>query len=177
MTKVQRVRPVLLFDWGNTLMREIPGASGPMSSWPRVEAIPHARDVLAALKLTFVIALATNAQASGEVEIRQALARVDLEGQVERIYGSRMIGHRKPEPGFFCFVLHDLGLSAAQAVMVGDSLENDVLGANACGIRAVWLNEAGSESREGALHATIHDLAELPAALARLAPDLVASSR
>jgi len=177
MTRAQRVRPVLLFDWGNTLMREIPGGSGPMSTWPHVEAIPHAREVLAALKPPFVIALATNAQASGEVEIRQALARVDLDRQVERIYGFRMIGHKKPEPGFFRFVLRDLGLSASQAVMVGDSLENDVLGANACGIRAVWFNEAGSESREGALYATIHDLAELPAALARLAPDLVASLR
>ncbi len=174
---MQRARPVLLFDWGNTLMREIPGASGPMSSWPRVEAIPHAREVLTALKPTFVIALATNAQASGEVEIRQALARVDLDRQVERIYGFRTIGHKKPEPEFFRFVLHNLGLSASHAVMVGDSLENDVLGANACGIRAVWFNEAGPESREGALHATIHDLADLPAALARLAPDLVASLR
>ncbi len=38
-------------------------------------------------------------------------------------------------------------------------------------------NEGGSESREGPLHATIHDLADLPATLARLVPDLVASSR
>lgn len=177
MQEGRAARPVLLLDWGNTLMREMPGATGPMATWPHVEAIPHAREVLAALKPSFVIALATNAQASGEVEIRQALARVDLDRQVERIYGFRTIGHKKPEPAFFRFVLHNLGLSAARAVMVGDSLENDVLGANACGIRAVWFNEAGPESREGALHATIHDLADLPTALARLAPDLVASSR
>jgi len=176
MQEGQAGRPVLLLDWGNTLMRETPGAAGPMATWSHVEAIPHVHEALSSLRPTFVIALATNAQASGEVDIRQALARVGLDRLVDRVYGFRVIGHKKPEPAFFRFVLHDLGLAASQAVMVGDSLENDVLGANASGIRAVWFDEGGQDSREGPLHTTIHDLSDLPAAVARLAPDLVVPS-
>jgi FMN phosphatase YigB (HAD superfamily) len=49
--------------------------------------------------------------------------------------------------------------------MVGDNYEADVLGANACGIRAVWFNEHSFEKQEDDLQRTIHDLAALPGCL------------
>jgi len=49
--------------------------------------------------------------------------------------------------------------------MVGDNYEADVLGANVCGIRAVWFNEHSLEERAGILHITIHTLGALPDAL------------
>jgi FMN phosphatase YigB (HAD superfamily) len=49
--------------------------------------------------------------------------------------------------------------------MVGDNFEADVLGANRSGIRAVWFNEQGDETRTGEMYQTIHDLRSLPQAL------------
>ncbi len=48
----------------------------------------------------------------------------------------------KPEPGAYAAVLEALGVRPDQALMVGDSWENDVLGAERAGLRAIWLNRA-----------------------------------
>jgi FMN phosphatase YigB (HAD superfamily) len=46
----------------------------------------------------------------------------------------------KPHPAIFERALAELSVAAAQAVMVGDMLEMDVGGAQAAGIRGVWLD-------------------------------------
>ena len=43
----------------------------------------------------------------------------------------------KPAPAFFQLGLDDLGCAAGEAVMIGDDLENDVLGAVAAGLRGI----------------------------------------
>ncbi|MCP4224108.1 MAG: HAD-IIA family hydrolase [Actinomycetia bacterium] len=43
----------------------------------------------------------------------------------------------KPSPSFFQAALHDLGLPAPSVAMVGDDVENDVLGAQAVGMQGV----------------------------------------
>ena len=48
----------------------------------------------------------------------------------------------KPDRGIFEIALGRLGVTAEDAVMVGDSWANDVAGAVGAGIRAVWFNPA-----------------------------------
>jgi putative hydrolase of the HAD superfamily len=45
----------------------------------------------------------------------------------------------KPHPGIFERSLQELGVSAREAVYVGDHLESDALGAEGVGMRAIWL--------------------------------------
>lgn len=156
----------VLFDWGDTLMVDL-GEPGPMASWPRVEAVPHAREALEALKSQhWHVALATNAAESGEAEVRKALGRVGLDEFVDRVFSSRDVGYKKPTPEFFAFLSAELGVGPDNLVMVGDNAEIDVLGANAAGIRAVWLCTGDRELPPDPMRATIHDLAELPGLLA-----------
>jgi putative hydrolase of the HAD superfamily len=61
--------------------------------------------------------------------------------------------------------LQDLGLTVDDVVMVGDSFESDVMGANRMGIRAIWLNERSAELRTGEMYRTIRNLSELPQVL------------
>jgi putative hydrolase of the HAD superfamily len=152
----------LLFDWGDTLMRDFKEFSGPMKDWPRLEALPGAAAVLAALHPDWILALATNAADSDEVDIRLALRRVDLERWLDKIYCFQKIGHKKPSQAFFQYILDDLQLTPHSILMVGDNYEADVLGANALGIRAVWFNQHSNEIKENELQRTIHALAELP---------------
>ena len=49
-------------------------------------------------------------------------------------------GKVKPSPLIFGAALELLGVAAGEAVMVGDSVEDDVEGAQACGIRAILLD-------------------------------------
>jgi putative hydrolase of the HAD superfamily len=160
----QRDNFCILFDWGDTLMRVFPEYDGPMVAWPKVEAMPHAEEVLSELHSRSLLAVATNAADSDEAEIRAALERVGLAKHIDRIYCYRRLGHKKPSKEYFSAILADLGLEPDCAIMVGDDFDADVMGANACGIKAVWYNPRTSEEREGEMYQTVHDLRQLPRA-------------
>jgi putative hydrolase of the HAD superfamily len=151
----------ILFDWGDTIMRDFPQYTTPMAAWPRVEAVEGAEEVLRRLQPVATLILATNAALSDEADIRRALDRVHLGAYFQRIYCLKNTGYQKPSPEFYSAILHDLGANPADVLMVGDSFENDVLGANRVGIRAVWLNSKDTETKTGKMYQTIHALREL----------------
>ena len=72
-----------------------------------------------------------------------------------------------PHPAPFDAALSRLGVPASHAVMVGDSLANDIRGAQAAGLEAVWLSteartEIHTQAHVGAQdYATITALPEL----------------
>jgi HAD superfamily hydrolase (TIGR01458 family) len=71
----------------------------------------------------------------------------------------------KPAPAFFAAALSLLGVNAERALMVGDDLVNDVLGAQAAGIRGVQVRTGKfqpSDLEKGAPALTIDSLASLP---------------
>jgi FMN phosphatase YigB (HAD superfamily) len=152
-------------------MRVFAEYDGPMCFWPRVMAMPHAIEVLEELRVTWRLALATNAADSDVGQIEAALARVGLDRLIDRIYCYRLTGYRKPSRAFFEQILADLQIPGSMAVMVGDDYENDALGAIRAGIPAVWLNHADKERREGDMLRTIFSLSELPAVLKQLVGD------
>lgn len=51
----------------------------------------------------------------------------------------------KPRAEIFECALKCAGVSANEVVHIGDSLSSDVDGANACGIKAIWVNRSGKE--------------------------------
>jgi FMN phosphatase YigB (HAD superfamily) len=156
------VKGCILFDWGDTLMRDFKEFSGPMKDWPFLEAIPGAAEMLAILRPDWNLALATNAMDSDETDIRTALQRVGLNHLLDKVYCFKKIGYKKPSPAFYQYILADLKLTSRSICMVGDNYEVDVLGANACGFRAIWFNEHSLEAREDDLHRTVHALSTLP---------------
>ena len=81
---------------------------------------------------------------------------------VDAAVGSRDHGKTKPDPTIFRAVLDRLGVEPSEAAMIGDSLEDDVAGARALGMRAFLLDREGLyEGGENPLP----DLLALPAAL------------
>ena len=63
------------------------------------------------------------------------------------IIDSARVGWQKPDPRIFQAALEGLGVSAAEAVFVGDSLPRDMAGARAVGMPHVWLAGQGSQRR------------------------------
>jgi putative hydrolase of the HAD superfamily len=163
--QIQRESRCILFDWGDTLMRVFPEFDGPMFTWPQVKAVPYADQVLAELRVSSVLGLATNAAASEEAEIWAALDRAGLKKLLDKVYCYHKIRYKKPSKEFFEYILTDLDVEPSQVIMVGDDFEADVVGANACGIRAIWYNERTRSRYEGAMVQTIHDLRTLPQVL------------
>ena len=159
----------ILFDWGNTLMRDFPDAQGPMADWPRVETLPGVEVVLLQLRPQWTLALATNAVASDEPSVWRALARGGIASLLDRVYCFQTIGHMKPAPAFFDYIVRDLSMPRDRIVMVGDDFENDIRGATRSGIRSIWLNQSSDEARVGELHQTILEFQSLPDVLSTLA--------
>ncbi len=80
-------------------------------------------------------------------------------GLVDGVVSSAELGEAKPAPAVFQRALELAGAEPEEAVHVGDSLENDVEGARAAGIRPVLLVRGG-EAPAGV--EVIRSLAELP---------------
>lgn len=71
--------------------------------------------------------------------------------------------YMKPHPSIFAAALASAGVTAGEAVMVGDSLKADVHGALGAGLRAVWLRRSGDDSTARPGHVPlIRRLHELP---------------
>lgn len=87
----------------------------------------------------------------------EGLERVGLAQLVDCVVTSADAGAAKPDPAVFRAALAAAGVEAGQALHVGDSVENDVEGARALGIRAVLLDRGGS-GQDG----SIRSLGELP---------------
>ncbi len=130
-----------------------------------------AAQLLARLPSDLPLALITNG-ASGRQ--RGALRGNDIEGRFGAVIVSGEVGVAKPDPKVFNLALDRLGVKAAHAWHVGDSLKADVSGANAAGIASVWINryrDQGVELRDGDPRPDfeIASLLELPALIAQQA--------
>jgi len=153
--------PIVLFDWGDTVMHDDPSMTVPMVEWEKVEAINGIAEVLAYLHASRRrIILATSADVSDERQIRGALARGGLDKYFSRIYCFKNTKLQKGE-AFYRFILNDLHIPASDAMMIGDHFEKDVQPPNSLGMFAVWFNSRTDETRNGDLHVTVHSMSKL----------------
>lgn len=94
---------------------------------------------------------------------------------LEFIISSAALGKRKPHPLIFQAALDYFGVQANQAVMIGDLLETDILGAHQIGMKSIWITRRSGplerlkpSSNEGAgvqPDAIVSALSEIPALL------------
>jgi putative hydrolase of the HAD superfamily len=85
-------------------------------------------------------------------------------------------GFMKPHPSIFRAALQLMGVAPAEAVMVGDSLPHDVLGAREAGMRGVLLARGDRRTDAGPEVPVIRTLDELPALIEDLTRPLGAAS-
>jgi len=74
------------------------------------------------------------------------LARTGLAELLDGAVSSAVVGEAKPSPAVFRAALEIAGASPAQALHVGDSVDKDVAGARAAGLRAVLMARDGLAS-------------------------------
>jgi putative hydrolase of the HAD superfamily len=110
------------------------------------QPIDGAAELLAHVRGAAAIAIVTN-NLVGEQEDK--LRVCGLSQYVDALVASEDVGVSKPDPEIFRIALERLGVPADDAVMVGDSFPNDIEGARAAGIRAVWFNRDGREQPVG----------------------------
>lgn len=138
----------IIFDWGDTLMRDFPQYPGPMASWPVVEVIDGAAEALEGLDRSLVCCVASNAGASDAALLGQALERVGIRSYFDHLFTSKELGAAKPDPRFFIEAATRAGAAPNQCVMVGNDYVKDIIGAKQAGMRTVWLDVGASGSAE-----------------------------
>ena len=77
----------------------------------------------------------------GEVQ-RTKVACMKLGGYFDSVIISAEVGVSKPDPAIFRLALAELGVEAVNTIFVGDDPENDVVGAQRVGMRAVWMSSS-----------------------------------
>ncbi len=80
---------------------------------------------------------------------------------------SAEFGRRKPHPAIFAAALQGVGVRATEALFIGDSVGDDVLGAQGVGVPVAWLNAKSTPLTAGAPapRYVITRLTDLPAVL------------
>ncbi len=93
-------------------------------------------------------------------------AHFELQGLISATVSSSDHGLMKPHPSIFAAALELLDVRAAEAVMVGDSVRQDIEGALGAGMRAILLDRGDTAAARPTLDVpVIRSLRELPALL------------
>ncbi|VXB14065.1 HAD family hydrolase [Pseudomonas sp. 8AS] len=126
----------------------------------RVELFPDVHQTLERLALRYPLAVITN----GNADVR----RLGLADYFQFALCAEELGIGKPDPLPFHTALQRAGVAAAQAVHIGDHPGDDIAGARAAGMQAIWFNPQGKPwTGELEPPVQIASLAELPLLLER----------
>lgn len=114
---------------------------------------------LEALKGNYRLLLLTNG--SPELQKTKLALTPELAPYFEQICISGDFGRGKPDPSLFLHALSLMALKKDEAIMVGDNLMTDILGAARAGMKTVWINRDHKERNEVVPTYEIHRLEEL----------------
>ncbi len=125
----------------------------------RFTAYPDAPAALEGLRAQAVVLVVVS---NWDISLPAVLREVGLEGMVDGVVSSAEVGSPKPGRAIFDAALTLAGSSPRGALHVGDSVEHDVGGALAAGIRPVLLRREDAELEPPAGVPSISSLAGLP---------------
>jgi len=131
----------LIFDWGDTLMRDFPDKTGPMADWDTVEWIPGAEEALIKLSEEFICCIATGAGLSDTALMIKALKRVGADKYFTYFFSAKDIGFDKPDVNYFTTISKRINVKPGNCMFIGNDYEKDICGARAAGMKTIFFNE------------------------------------
>jgi putative hydrolase of the HAD superfamily len=118
-------------------------------------------DVVPALRDLRARGVGVVAASNWDCSLGEAMARVGLGELLDGAVSSAVAGVAKPDPAVFLAALRLAGCAPEEALFVGDSVENDVRGAEAVGMRALLIARDGPPPPGVEAIRSLHDLAAL----------------
>lgn len=108
-----------------------------------IENVEITKEILNQLSNDYLFALISNFY--GNVET--VLAELSLKKYFTSIVDSAVVGIRKPDAKILEIALNKLGVNPNDAVMIGDSYNNDIAPAKLIGCETIWINNKGWEEQ------------------------------
>ncbi len=131
-------------------------------NWMLAKPYEEVADELAKLKEKgFTLVLVAN---TDQFSIQNVLEKFSLTGLFDKLYFSCDVGLIKNDEAFFPGLCSELGVGVGDCVMIGDSIQSDVIAAKAVGLSAVLVDRKNTRD----YHPKIQSLKELEAVLESL---------
>ena len=117
---------------------------------------------LSALKKNYKIGALTNGNAD--------LTLVGIDHLFDFYFNSAQLGLSKPHPDFFAKAIEHTGVHAQNFIHIGDHPGHDIAGAQAAGMRTIWMNpeQRAWPNGQATACAEIQHLSQLSAAVAQI---------
>lgn len=127
----------------------------------KVSIIPEMKNILHYLNRKDIpIYVTTNGPARHQ---RLKLASLNLDDLIpeSHIFISSEVGYAKPRKEFFEYVNRKTNTQPADSYMVGDSFENDIIGADLAGWHSIWINPTNKPKSMESIQPT-HEINSYP---------------
>ena len=103
------------------------------------EQTAHSREVLLQLRQHYPLVLVSNFYGN----IATVLQEFHLDGIFDSIIESAVVGVRKPDPQIFTLGVEALGMLPDEVIVVGDSMDKDIVPAGKAGCHTIWYKGEG----------------------------------
>ncbi|MEJ5350857.1 MAG: HAD family hydrolase [Melioribacteraceae bacterium] len=104
-----------------------------------IENIKITKEVLIRLSSEYLLGIISNFYGN----IETVLEELTIKKIFTSIIDSAVVGIRKPDPKIFELALNKLDIRPNDAVMIGDSYNNDIVPAKSVGCKTIWINNKG----------------------------------
>ncbi len=123
----------------------------------KTNLFPHAHEVLSYLSKKYLLHIITNGfEEAQHIKMQES----KLSPYFKEVIISEHTGFRKPDTKIFNYAMQKTGALDSESIMIGDSLEVDILGAKSAGWDTVFFNP-GLKMHEEAVTYEIRSLEEL----------------
>jgi putative hydrolase of the HAD superfamily len=116
---------------------------------------PEVFEVLESLKTRGMI---MGVLSNWDIRLQPLLERLGLMPYFDHVVLSAVVGWEKPHPRIFRSALDLAGVSADEVLHVGDSYQQDVVGAQQVGMYAVWLRRRGEQTANCPVISSLREL-------------------
>jgi putative hydrolase of the HAD superfamily len=111
----------------------------------KTNLFPEAHETLSYLKDKYTLHLISNGfKESTEIKIR----KTGLEKYFKTVVISEVVGYNKPHKAIFEYALNAAEATISESLMIGDSIEADIRGAQGYGMEAIYFNPERKERPE-----------------------------
>ncbi|MEM2922059.1 MAG: HAD family hydrolase [Candidatus Bathyarchaeia archaeon] len=131
---------------GDQLVRDVARVDF-MTAVPYIELLPDTIPTLKALRRCNIKMGVVSNNLFPQM-LKESIERLNLKPYLDTVVASGDVGVRKPAPEVFKRALLNLKCQAKETLFVGDTLEEDIVGAKELDMSTVWLNRSSSRGIE-----------------------------